>query len=576
MKKSKLKSENKMSVLLRNVTNSICHAFNGLPQDQEGSVNKTKLKVLTANIATVLDLYGLEKGLDHFKSTASLNFKNFHEYLGKEVFGSLPSSLTMKELRNYEEKIDEICWLICRSKFTLKKRRSLLDTQIYKLFRIFCLLSDLNVINMDDENSICEVLMHSSEVYIVLQQVLSALGLDTEILDDKKMQRLNETGAFFNFDEFLELIDTKYDHRDLIEYNESLFEIIEDIYQTYIRDIIKKGYLLRKGYLLPTFKEYWFILQPYEISYYKNHYEKELCGTITLDPKCLVKPCTSNSSKIEKVLKFILSSGDHNFELATHDHRTRMQWIAALQLAITYSTGREGFQRDLVTKRRSKRETEMKKRKEEELLRSNHVQEVQKAKIQLEKEKTARLAAEALAREDSRRVAELEDMKQTLEKLLEEEIQAKRDEEIVRALQARVLAEEWEKREELERLQQEQKVLLEQERSKRIEFEEMQKKKENELRTAENRLRKLEEERKKLDLELKQARYKIMRSEENKEDLEARMDAMFPILNGLNKNGGIRRTHSFVDTLIDSRERPTKLEEIRAATLRSRKIKHSS
>lgn len=548
-----------MSGLLRNITNVIWHAFDALYQDEKGYVNKSKLKVLTANIGTILDMYGLEKGLDHYKSSSNLSFKSFRHYLLQEVFSSLPATLTMKELRTYEEKIDEICWLICRTKYTCKNRGWFSNAHLYKLFRIFCLLSDFKDIN--DDNVFCQVKMHSSEAALVLQQILTALGLDSD-LEDKKVQDLNQSNSSLYFEEFLDLINFK----NHFEYEESLQEIIEDMYQTYIKDIIKKGYILKRGYLLPTFKEYWFVLQPCELTYYKNHYEKELCGTIALDPKFMVKPSMSASGKSDKILKFILSSGERNFELATHDHRTRMQWITALQLAITYSTGREGFQRDLVSRRRIKRDSDMKNRKADEQLLSTHMLEVEKAKTQLEREKQARLAAEtqarqfeAVAREDSRRVAELEDLKLTLEKLLKEETQAKKDEEIVRALQARVLADEWEKREDLEKLQQEQKMLLEVERSKRMEFETMQKLKEDELKEAERKLKILEEERKKLDLELKQARFKIIRSEENKEDLEARMDAMLPIFN----SGTIRRTLSFV---APSRERPTTLEDFKKIT----------
>lgn len=104
----------------------------------------------------------------------------------------------------------------------------------------------------------------------------------------------------------------------------------------------------------------------------------------------------------------------------------------------------------------------------------------------------------------------LEETRRTLERLLEEETQAKRDEEIVRNLQGRygfklsglliftaikkfefvrtdslcllrVLREEMEHREKLERLQEEQKALLESEREKRMEFEKQQKDKEAQL-----------------------------------------------------------------------------------------------
>ena len=63
-----------------------------------------------------------------------------------------------------------------------------------------------------------------------------------------------------------------------------------------------------------------------------------------------------------------------------------------------------------------------------------------------------------------------------------QERQAKKDEEIVRTLQARILNEEWARRETLERLQEEQKTLLEAERKKREEFERLQNDKEQQLR----------------------------------------------------------------------------------------------
>ena len=72
----------------------------------------------------------------------------------------------------------------------------------------------------------------------------------------------------------------------------------------------------------------------------------------------------------------------------------------------------------------------------------------------------ARLAAEMQARElevqarlEASRRRELESTRRRLEELLEEETRAKRDEEIVRSLQARVLREEWDRREELEKMQ---------------------------------------------------------------------------------------------------------------------------
>lgn len=532
-------------------------------------------QVLTANVATLVDLYGVEKGLDHFRSTATLSFQHFRYYLAQEVFSALAlSQLSPSELRSHETKIDEvnrnsgslfglsntekplvllqICWLVCRKSY-ITENSVYPEQSVYKLFRIFCMLADLT--ERDDVE--CEVHLHSSEAIQIIQQLLVSLGLDHEA--EKQYEYLMNSDIIFRFDQFLELVQFRELCQDNFECRQSLTEAIDEIFQTYIKDIIKKGFLMRKGYLLPTMREYWFVLQPCELHYYKTSQEREHCGTIPLDSKCVVKPFSSPNGKQDRVQKFVLTSGDRNYELAASDHRSRMQWIASLQLAITYSAGREGFQRDSTARRRQQREANKQKRQHEELVRSTHIQEAQQTKALLEREKLARMAAEnqakelkAVAREDSRRVAELEDVKLTLEKLLEEETQAKRDEEIVRALQARVLADEWEKREELELLQEEQKALLEQERQKRIEFEEKQKENVSQLKQAEKRLRELEEERQRLDLELKMSRCKIQQSEDTKEFLESKLYAFCP---GVREVAGtkIRRALSFVPS---TKQRP--------------------
>ncbi|XP_055594174.1 switch-associated protein 70-like [Uranotaenia lowii] len=536
-----------MAALLKNVTNSIWHAFSALQQDDTGFVGKSKLKVLTANIATLLDLYGVERGLDHYRSTPTINFDHFLYYLGQEVFSPLSNELPLSLMRNYESKIDEVCWFVCHKDYQISSDTYFTEETVYQLFRIFCLMADLYRDDVDENQF--SVKIHPSEALIVVKQLLNSLGLDYNNEEKYDYLKKSDNGLFFG--EFLDILRFK-DYDKVNDYVASICEAIGDIYQTLIMDVIKKGYLFRRGYVLPTFREYFFVLQPCELSYYKHHTDKDTCGAICLDSKFMVKPSMSSSGKTERIQKFTLVSGDRTYELGAQDHKTRLQWISALQLAITYSTGREGFQRDTVNRRKQHRELELRKRQEEEQIRNNHLKRLEETNVQLEQEKLARLAAEsqarqfeAVAREDSRRVAELEDVKMSLEKMLEDEIQAKRDEEIVRALQARVLAEEWEKREELEQLQSEQKTLLEQERQKRIEFEHRQQDNDKRLKEAEQKLRQLEDERKRLDRELKQARQKIQLSEDNKGIVEAKLQAMAPTYRKA-PDFMIRRTQSFV------------------------------
>lgn len=68
-------------------------------------------QVLTANIGTLLDLYGVEKGLDHFRSSQELTFDEFRYYLQHEVFSSLPKTATLQVVREFETKISEVKYL---------------------------------------------------------------------------------------------------------------------------------------------------------------------------------------------------------------------------------------------------------------------------------------------------------------------------------------------------------------------------------------------------------------------------------------------------------------------------------
>merc|ERR1712141_160183 len=108
---------------------------------------------------------------------------------------------------------------------------------------------------------------------------------------------------------------------------------------------------------------------------------------------------------------------------------------------------------------------------------------------------------------EEKQMRELEKIREQLEHCLEEVKQAKKDEEIVRQLQARVLEEEWGRREALEQLQEEQRMMLEEERRKREEFEKLQH----------------EKERRKLDKQLDVVQEKTKRAYLSQEILEAKM-----------------------------------------------------
>lgn len=528
-----------MSVLLENVTNCVCLAFKALQQDNTGFVNKSKLKVLTANIGTLLDLYGVERGLEHFRSTTTLSFDQYKYYLQNEVFSSLPTKLPLSELREFESRIAEICWLVCRKRYLQRAHKVFSDDAVYQLYRIFCVLAEL-VPNPQLEHSY-QVLLHPSEVSSIAQTIANSLGC---IFDEEDFTNLSISMGSVRLTPFIAVLESRCVIG--IKDSKAISEAVTDVYQKIVEDVLKKGYLTKKGYIFPSMREFWFVLRPSELTYFKSRSEKDKCGTLPIETGSRVEATTG--------YRIILHTPERNFELGAPDHMTRLQWISALHLAADHSGAQQSYQRLQAAKRRQQRQ--------------GLVQEMIQARSQLQQERNARQAAEgqakeleALVKEDSKKLGELAEVKVKLEKLLEEETQAKRDEEIVRALQARILAEEWEKRDELERLQQEQQLLLDEERIKRMEYENKQRQKEEQLKCAEERLAQLEKEREALDEELKQARQKMILSEGKKDFLEAKLYQYVPVLR---EGDRVRRTHSFMPS---TKERPVLLD-VRSATLR--------
>ncbi|XP_058803327.1 switch-associated protein 70-like [Phymastichus coffea] len=527
-----------MAHLLKNLTNSIWHAFHALQHDVPGIVAKSKLKVLTANIGTLMDLYGVEKGLEHYRSTQTLTFEHYIYYLQKEVFSSLTDTIPINTCRSIEKGIDEICWLVCRKFYIDRSNPVFKDNSVYQLFRIFCLLAEIET---DGADVSFLVTMHSDEVAQVASQLVTSLGLCWDAVD---FSALSAAIGNFRFPTFLAVLESKYSGEGSLDID-GITEAIDDLYQTYVEDVIKKGYLMKKGYLLPTLKYFWFVLRPDELAYYKDSQQKEPSGVITLDPNCWTD-AVSNGGKLDR--RFIISTSEHRYiELVAEDHRGRLQWLSALQIAIQHSSEKLSYQRSLANQRRSMRQAS-KQQKEE-------------TRLELQFERQARIAAEiqarkleAISKEECARVQELEDIKQKLEILLHEEKQALRDEEIVRNLQARVLREEWERREELERLQQEQQQLLEMEKLKRMEFEMKQHENEKQLQEAELRLEQLEAEKQSLDTELQAAREKAKRAEDAQINLESQLVTIRPLRNGER----IRRTQSFIPT---TKERPLVIDD---------------
>lgn len=64
-----------------------------------------------------------------------------------QVFSSLADTLPLPALRDYEARIDEVCWLVCKRIYT--PRDLLAENCLLPLFRVFCMLGQLTHLGGD-------------------------------------------------------------------------------------------------------------------------------------------------------------------------------------------------------------------------------------------------------------------------------------------------------------------------------------------------------------------------------------------------------------------------------------------
>jgi len=506
--------------MFENVVNSVWHAFDYLSGEiGRKCAAKSKLKVLTSNLGHIVGVAGAEKGLDDFRSTTTLTFEQYRFYLQNEIFSDLQDEISVDNQRTYEKKIDEVCWLICNPQYLERSSRTFPECCVLQLWRIFCMLGEM----VEDEDGRLEVVLAASEVETIAHQFMTGMG-QGEDWDPEEFDSVVSVIPAFKFSIFLAVIESKY-ARDID--SETLKETVKDLHDMFLLDVIKKGKLKKQMGLFPAFREHWIVVQPRLISLYSNWEEKDKRGDIPLDHQCRVEAARSQTSSRSPVKskphRFYLHANQKTYEFQAGNHRSRLQWMSAVKKAIDNSGEGVRYQISQSRLRRIQREEDLARR-------LSHMDIVEQTRAELLEEKAARAEAEtnaAILTEEkeleSRKLKELEDIREELQQLLEEEKQAKRDEEIVRTLQARMLTEEWEKREQLEKLQEEQKEMLKMERSKREEVENIQEERERKVKEAEKRIRDLEEEGEKLDDELKKHKERTRRIDIGHEVLEAKI-----------------------------------------------------
>ncbi|XP_062245931.1 switch-associated protein 70b [Platichthys flesus] len=500
---------------------SIWHAFTALDVDQSGKVSKSQLKVLSHNLCTVMriphDPVALE---EHFKDDdeGPVSTQGYMPYLNKFILDKVTDNFDRQDF-------NKMCWTLCSRKNLQQSQLLISNDDAFKMWCIFNFLSEDRY----------PLIIVTEEIEYFLRKLTEAMGGSwvEERFEDYKLQ-LDSRQQCLNAWELISLVGSGHFSKAMDR--QTLSMGISDVYQELILDVLKQGFMLKKGHKRKNWTERWFMLKPNSMSYYVGEDLADKKGNILLDGNCSVEPLPDKEGK--KCL-FIIRSSLKSFEINASDKKKRQEWIHAIQTCV--SLLRQGRKAPHCEARLKRRELRAKQQAEQEDLElrmrelqtaneakqlelenmrkaldegAAHAAEEERRRLQtqtelqdryrmdLEREKLVRQQMEEQVAQKSteleqylQRVKELEDMYSQLEDALEDERRARQDEEAVRRLQTRLLEEEATKRVELEQIHLRQQRAISETEAEKQELQRERQAKESALQAAMTQLDLLEQER---------------------------------------------------------------------------------
>ncbi|KAL4622868.1 switch-associated protein 70-like [Arapaima gigas] len=498
---------------------AIWHAFTALDVDRSGKVSKSQLKVLSHNLCTVMkiphDPVALE---EHFKDNdeGPVSNQGYMPYLNRFILDKVQDNFDRMDF-------NKMCWTLCA-----RKNISHLLISEKDAFKVWCIFNFLS----EDKYPLVIV---AEEIEYFLRKLTEAMGSNwiQEKFDAYKGQLVKKQNCL-NAWELIELVGMGYFSKGLDRQTVSMG--INEVFQELILDVIKQGYMMKKGHKRKNWTERWFVLRPNVISYYLSEDLREKKGDILLDRNCCVE---SLPDKEGKKCLFIVKCSDKSFEISASDKKKKQEWIQAIQTCLNLlrkglpaphrelrqkrreqrrkqqaeqeeledrmkrlQATNENRQRELDTLRKKLDEAAAKAAREEQMRLQTQVELQDRYRMDLEREKMVRQQMEQQVAQKSseleqylQRMRELEDMYRLLEEALEDERQARQDAETVRKLQARLLEDEATKRTKLEQIHLQQQRAISQTEAEKLELQNERLAKEAALQAAMEQLVLLENER---------------------------------------------------------------------------------
>uniref|UniRef100_UPI0037E93118 differentially expressed in FDCP 6 homolog isoform X2 n=1 Tax=Semicossyphus pulcher TaxID=241346 RepID=UPI0037E93118 len=538
---------------------SIWYGFTALDLEKSGKVSKSQLKVLSHNLCTVLciphDPVALE---EHFRDDddGPVSSQGYMPYLNKYILDKVVEGSFTKE------NVDELCWTLTAKKNYQTDKNSTTVLPEKDAFRLWCLFNFLS----EDKYPL---VMVPDEVEYLLKKICMAMSIEfncVELEDFFAQDSVQQSGITVWV--FLEMMNSGKISRGIDKGIISM--AIEEVYREIVGDVLKEGYLWKKGQLRRNWKERWFTLRPSNLSYYTGEDRRDCQGNIVLDGNCCVEVLADRDGKR---CMFCLKTLSKTYEMSASDTKQRQEWTTAIQTAIRlHVEGKTSLHKDLKLKRREQREQREKRRqaKEEELQRLRALQEERERKLaELDLLKEAQKQAQALLEQDEqrrrlqheqlqqalevqlreaeearvsmqaemalkeeeaekqrKRIQELEEMQKRLEEALQQEIKARLDEEAFRYAQAGLLAEEEEKMKALMSLQEEQEEYILKTQREKQELKQEMEAKSRSLDEAQRQLEEVRANRHRVDQDVVAAQRKLRQASTNVKHWNVQMNRL--------------------------------------------------
>uniref|UniRef100_A0A8C6UC91 DEF6 guanine nucleotide exchange factor c n=1 Tax=Neogobius melanostomus TaxID=47308 RepID=A0A8C6UC91_9GOBI len=135
---------------------------------------------------------------------------------------------------------------------------------------------------------------------------------------------------------------------------------LHDVFLEMYHNVLKRGYMLKKGHVRRNWRERWFVLQPLSMAYFVREDLKDKRGEILLDKSCVVE---NIPDKEGKRCLFCVKTHNKAYEMSASDQMQKVEWTQAIKTALRLqSEGKASLHYELKLKRRIQREYSQRER----------------------------------------------------------------------------------------------------------------------------------------------------------------------------------------------------------------------